>query len=457
MKFAIIIPFYNAEKRLKVSINSVIKQSYRFLEHVEVLLINDGSTDNSGIIANHYAEKYPKNIRVLNIPNGGPAKARNIGIHNVREDTDFVGFLDADDVLSSNMLEKMAAFLNQSNVNMVVPAFYYLDDFGKKQKIAPHKLNYRFKNGDRMVNIEEEPQAIHYYIGGTFLRYKSLQEFSFAEELYFGEDQLLITQFLLKNRTYGLIADAGYYYYRDMKQKGSLVSSSWKKNERYTAFLEKVYQTYIADSQKEFGSVIPYIKTLIAYHAKLFFYKENVYFKEVLSEAEQEGFVVELQRILKVVGANTILALDTPLVVKEMMLSIMRNGWPVQFEMEPLSEVPLVSIKEVYRIGKPAVVELSLEEQRQSLPNEGQFILGASTDSSSAKLITRKSDQKIWDISVRKAGSIERAVFNLKQFQNKVAIFYKDRYKKTSIIELRVMNSLLAKIKRNIKLKRDFK
>lgn len=457
MKFAIIMPFYNAEKRLGLSIDSIIKQSYSFVKHVEVLLINDGSTDSSGTIAKRYEEKYPDNIRVFEMPNGGPAKARNIGIHNVQENTDFVGFLDADDILSSNMLGNIAAFLEQSDVSMLVPAFYYLDDFGEKQKISPHKLNYRFMQGNRVVNIEEEPLAIHFYIGGTFLRYESLKEFSFDETLHFGEDQLLITQFLLENHTYGLIADAGYYYYRDMKGKNSLVSSSWKKSERYTPFLQKVYQTYIVTSKEKFGIVIPYVKNLIAYHAKLFFYKENVYFNEVLSEAEQKVFVLELQQILKEVETSTILALDTPLVVKEMMLSIVQNGWPVQFETLPLKETPLVSIKENYKIGKPAVIELIFEEQLNTLPNAGQIVAVTRFGESSAKIVTRKTEQKIWDIIVRKTGAIERAVFKLKPYQSKVHFFFKDDTKKTSIVEVHVMKSLLGKVKRNIKLKRDLK
>ncbi|MBC1472615.1 glycosyltransferase family 2 protein [Listeria seeligeri] len=457
MKFAIIMPFYNAEKRLSLSINSIIKQSYSFLKHVEVLLINDGSTDSSGTIAKRYAEKYPDNIRVFEVPNGGPAKARNIGIHNVQENTDFVGFLDADDILSSNMLENMAAFLEQSDVNMFVPAFYYLDDFGEKQKISPHKLNYRFMQGNRVVNIESEPLAIHFYIGGTFLRYESLKEFSFDETLHFGEDQLLITQFLLENHNYGLIADAGYYYYRDMKGKNSLVSSSWKKPERYTSFLQKVYQTYLATSKEKFGTVIPYVKNLIAYHAKLFFYKENVYFNEILNVAEQKAFVLELQQIFNEVGASTILALDTPLVVKEMMLSILQNGWPVRFETLPLKEIPLVTIKENYQIGKPAVIELILEEQLNTLPNDGRFVAVTRFGECSAEIVTRKSEQKIWDIVVRQADTIERAVFKLKPYQSKVQFFYKDSTKKTSIADVRVMSSLLGKVKRNIKLKRDFK
>ncbi|EAW7118702.1 glycosyltransferase [Listeria monocytogenes] len=454
MKFAIIMPFYNAEKRLALSIDSIIKQSYSFLKHVEVLLINDGSTDGSGAIANRYATKYPNNIRVLTVPNGGPAKARNIGIHNVREDTDFVGFLDADDIMSENTIASMVAFLNESNVSMLVPAFYYLDDFGSKQKISPHKLNYRFANGNRVADIEKEPEAIHFYIGGTFLRYDCLKEFTFDESLYFAEDQLLITQFLLKNRRYGLIADAGYYYYRDLKQKGSLVSSSWKKPERYTPFLQKVYQTYLTDSKEIYGKVIPYVKYLIAYHAKLFFYKENTYFREVLSESEQAIFVQELQKILQEVGASTIMELDTPLVVKEMMCSILQNGWPLQFETAEKQDIPLVTVKENYRIGKTVAIELLLEEADI---HDVKWVARTSFKEMPARLVKRKENQTIWDVVVREKGTVEKAVFNLKPYQTKARLFYQDEEKETPIADINIISSILGKLKRNRALKRKFK
>ncbi|MBC1543572.1 glycosyltransferase family 2 protein [Listeria cossartiae] len=454
MKFAIIMPFYNAEKRLALSIDSIVKQSYSFLKHVEVLLINDGSSDGSGAIANRYAAKFPNNIRVLTVPNGGPAKARNIGIHNVSEDTDFVGFLDADDIMSSNMLASIVAFSKESDVNMLVPAFYYLDDFGKKQKISAHKLNYRFANGNRVADIENEPQAIHFYIGGTFLRYDRLKEFAFDESLYFAEDQLLITQFLLKNRRYGLIADAGYYYYRDLQQKGSLVSSSWKKPERYTPFLQKVYQSYLTDSKETFGSVIPYVQYLIAYHAKLFFYKENSYFREVLSETEQETFVRELQKILQEVGASTIMELDTPLVVKEMMCSILRNGWPLHFEAVDEQRTPLVTVKENYRIGKAVTIELLVEEART---NASKWVARTAFKDVPARLVKRKVDQTIWDIVVREQGTIEKAVFKLKPYQTKARLFYQAEEQETPIADINIVSSILGKLKRNRALKRKFK
>lgn len=457
MKFAIIIPFYNAEKRLSLSIDSIIKQSYGFLKHVELLLINDGSTDDSGIIAAKYADKYPSNIRYIEVPNGGPSKARNIGIHNVRKDTDFIGFLDADDLLTNNTLASMAAFLDENQVNMLVPAFYYLDDFGKKEKISAHKLNNRFDQGNRVIHIEKEPQAIHFYIGGTFLRYEHLKNFSFDESLRFAEDQLLITQFLLESKSYGVIADAGYYYYRDLKQKGSLVSSAWKQPDRYIPFLQNVYQVYLTRSKEIFGEVVPYVQYLIAYHAKLFFYKENSYFKEVLNEEEQEIFVRELQKILQVVEKETILKLDTPLVVKEMMLSILRYGWPIQFEAANIQEVPVTTVKENYRIGKAVSIELYLEEARLNLPDEGRFIAHTRFRGLPTKLIKRQVDQKIWDVIVRKQGTIEKAIFKLKPYQNKVSIYYQDNMTKFTITNINVLSSILAKLKRNKELKRKFK
>lgn len=148
MKFVIIMFFYNVEKRLVLFIDSIIKQFYSFLKYVEVLFINDGSMDGSGVIVNCYVIKYFNNICVLIVLNGGLVKVCNIGIYNVSEDIDFVGFLDVDDIMLENMLVSIVIFLNEFNVFMFVLVFYYLDDFGSKKKILLYKLNYCFVNGN---------------------------------------------------------------------------------------------------------------------------------------------------------------------------------------------------------------------------------------------------------------------------------------------------------------------
>ena len=76
MLISVIIPVYNVEKYLERCINSIINQTYRMLE---VILVDDGSTDNSGNICDMYAEKDSR-IRAYHIKNGGPAKSRNYGI-----------------------------------------------------------------------------------------------------------------------------------------------------------------------------------------------------------------------------------------------------------------------------------------------------------------------------------------------------------------------------------------
>ena len=91
MKISIVIPVYNVEKYLRECLDSVIVQSYR---NKEVILVNDGSTDNSIEICEEYDMKYPF-IKLINKKNGGLSDARNVGILN--STGEYILFLDSDD------------------------------------------------------------------------------------------------------------------------------------------------------------------------------------------------------------------------------------------------------------------------------------------------------------------------------------------------------------------------
>ena len=80
-KFSIIISVYNVEKYIKESIESVINQSIGFIDNVELLLVDDGSTDNSKVICKDFESKYPNNIHYYYKSNGGASSARNLGIN----------------------------------------------------------------------------------------------------------------------------------------------------------------------------------------------------------------------------------------------------------------------------------------------------------------------------------------------------------------------------------------
>ena len=107
-KFSIIIPFYNVEKYIRDSIESIINQTFGFEKNIQMILIDDGSTDNSLNIALEYESRYPENIRILQKNNEGQACARNLGLKYAKGK--YVNFLDSDDYLSRNTLKEVFNF-----------------------------------------------------------------------------------------------------------------------------------------------------------------------------------------------------------------------------------------------------------------------------------------------------------------------------------------------------------
>lgn len=105
---SVIVPIYNVEPYLRQCLDSIIRQSYT---NLEIILINDGSTDNSGAIADEYA-RLDSRIKVIHQENGGLAAARNSGIEIMSGD--FVSFVDSDDWLELDMYEEVIPILCQN-------------------------------------------------------------------------------------------------------------------------------------------------------------------------------------------------------------------------------------------------------------------------------------------------------------------------------------------------------
>jgi glycosyltransferase involved in cell wall biosynthesis len=110
---SVVIPVYNAGKFLKPTIESILKQTYR---NFELILVDDGATDGSGIICDKFAIKY-KNINVIHEKNSGISVARNTGIANSKGF--FIAFCDHDDEYSPNYLEKAIQSMCNSNVDLL--------------------------------------------------------------------------------------------------------------------------------------------------------------------------------------------------------------------------------------------------------------------------------------------------------------------------------------------------
>tara|TARA_B100001063_G_scaffold178781_1_gene167801 strand:- start:3405 stop:4343 length:939 start_codon:yes stop_codon:yes gene_type:complete len=102
MNFTLIIPAFNEEEDISYCIESCLYQSY---QNFELIVVNDGSTDNTKLVINSFKKKEPQKIKIINIENSGRCHARNIGIQN--SSFDYLVFLNADNILPQNFLSEL--------------------------------------------------------------------------------------------------------------------------------------------------------------------------------------------------------------------------------------------------------------------------------------------------------------------------------------------------------------
>ena len=140
-KVSIIVPIYNVEKYLERCINSLIGQT---LEDIQIILVNDGSTDKSGEIVKRYASKYKEKIMYLEKTNGGLSDARNYGLSYATGE--YIAFLDSDDYIEREAYQEMYEKAKQENADFVECDFLWeYPDKIKKDK------RYEYKNQKEML------------------------------------------------------------------------------------------------------------------------------------------------------------------------------------------------------------------------------------------------------------------------------------------------------------------
>ena len=125
-EISVIIPIYNVEKYLEKCIDSVLAQTYR---NIEIILVDDGSTDKCADICDSYLKKDSR-VKVIHKVNGGLSSARNAGL-DIAEG-DFISFVDSDDFIEKEMLEKLYEALMEADADMAVCNFRWIDTNGAR-------------------------------------------------------------------------------------------------------------------------------------------------------------------------------------------------------------------------------------------------------------------------------------------------------------------------------------
>ena len=178
---SIIVPVYNIENYLDKCIESIVHQTYK---NLEILLIDDGSTDHSGKKCDEWAKK-DKRIRVIHKKNGGVSSARNIGLEKAKGE--YIGFVDGDDFVNKKMYEEMHRQMKKNNADFVICDYnecYNQNDNFKDRGKENNLIEILDKNGmfDKVYPYRG------YVWQGLFLKEKLSAEVRFDSTKYVAED-----------------------------------------------------------------------------------------------------------------------------------------------------------------------------------------------------------------------------------------------------------------------------
>ena len=218
-KVSIVVPVYNVEKYLQRCVDSILEQT---LQDIEIILVDDGSQDDSGQLCDAYAEKDSR-IVVVHKENGGLSSARNAGIDIAT--SPYIGFVDSDDYIDKQMFEKLFNWItdNDADIAMCELCHCYED------KTIKRRTNKEFG----IVNTEQAIRLVMEGNKATVSAVNKLYKISIFDKVRYPvgkltEDAFVIVEVLMQAQKVVYSTEELYYY---VHRKNSITTSGFKKKD----------------------------------------------------------------------------------------------------------------------------------------------------------------------------------------------------------------------------------
>jgi len=213
-KISVIVPIYNMEKYLVNCLDSILLQSFT---NFEIVLINDGSDDNSGSICDAYAEK-DRRIRIFHVNNGGVTKARKIGVE--KASGDYICFVDADDTLPIHSLKLMLYKAVELDLDIILGAKSYVIN-GFSRNILKNKIDGIIFNIEFIQSLLNRNCSIGSH-GKLFKKVLfDLDTFSLPREIRQNEDLVMNIRLALNSKKVGIFNNLIVYNYHHHNNSAS--------------------------------------------------------------------------------------------------------------------------------------------------------------------------------------------------------------------------------------------
>lgn len=246
-RISIIVPVYNTESYLSKCLDSIINQTYK---NIEVILIDDGSTDSSGKICDHYAEVDTR-FQVLHTENKGLVSARKTGLACATGD--YIGFVDSDDWIKKTMYEELLRLLQDSQADIVccgaiIVSLSKQKKFYNRMKEGLYNLESLPKLYETMMFDEtENAPGILQSIWSKLFKKALLESclIPVVNEITYGEDAAIVYPYCLKAKRI-VVTNETYYYYRENPSSmcGGKNIEIFKKIDLFYKYMNQVFHGY---------------------------------------------------------------------------------------------------------------------------------------------------------------------------------------------------------------------
>lgn len=280
---SVIVPVYNVENYLSDCVDSILAQTYGELE---IILVDDGSTDGCGAICDEYVKKDFR-VKVIHKKNGGLGDARNAGIQAAAGK--YLAFVDSDDMLDQKMFEKLYDALKQANAQAAICGFQYMDDAGRcteKCLAGEHSFLVSGKEVQKRY-FENYNASMIYTVAWNKLYSRELfQQLRYPAGVLH-EDEFLTMRVLYSVQKIAVIPYAGYLY--RMREKSIMDRFDARRFQLFDAYISRL-KFYEEKEEK-----VIWLKTFQLY---LHMFEQYVQWQKEKGIKSESGVVEEYRRKL---------------------------------------------------------------------------------------------------------------------------------------------------------------
>lgn len=347
-KFSVIIPIYNVEEYLEETLNSIINQTIGFEDNIQLVLINDGSPDNSEGICLKYKREYPDNIVYFKQKNSGVSVARNKGIELA--EGEFINFLDSDDLWSKDSFEIVYQnIMMHPDISLFSCKMIFFE--GRK---GNHQLNYKYKE-NKIINILEDYEYPQLSSCSIFIKKDAIASHRYDKNIKYSEDNKFINEILLDTERMMLLKEP-IYYYRRRATESSAIQNQLRSYDWYLVTPKEVYKYLFDLSKKKYGKIIKYIQYLVMYDVQ-WRLKEKI---QLLNDKEKKEYISIITKLLKQIDEE-IISIQRNLSAEYKILALsIRNGEDILKKVEIVDNIVMYNGIELFSLNKNTLLKINV-------------------------------------------------------------------------------------------------